>query len=142
MTELRAIRRNDPAFGDFCAALEAADLPTLDLDEGDATYFTDEAGSFGGLVRLGNMALLRSIVVPRSKQRHGLGTDMLAGLIGAARKSGAREVWLLTTTAEGFFAANGFERVARTDAPAALAATSQFKGVCPDSAALMRLVLA
>jgi GNAT superfamily N-acetyltransferase len=141
MMELRAIKRDDSAFGDFCTALEAADLPTLDLDEGDATYFTDEAGSFGGLVRLGNIALLRSIVVPRAKQRHGLGTDMLAGLIGAARKSGAREVWLLTTTAESFFAANGFERVARTHAPAAIATTSQFKGVCPDSAALMRLVL-
>jgi N-acetylglutamate synthase-like GNAT family acetyltransferase len=66
---------------------------------------------------------------------------MLAGLIGAARKSGAREVWLLTTTAEGFFAANGFERVVRTDAPAAIAATSQFKDICPDTAALMRLAL-
>jgi amino-acid N-acetyltransferase len=141
MTELRIIKRNDIAFGDLRAALEAADLPTLDLDEGDATYFTDEAGSFGGLVRLGNIALLRSIVVPRAKQRHGLGTDMLAGLIGTAQKSGAREVWLLTTTAEGFFAANGFARVARTDAPAAVAATSQFKSLCPDSAALMRLVL-
>jgi GNAT superfamily N-acetyltransferase len=142
MTELRAIKRNDSAFGDLRAALEAADLPTLDLDEGDATYFTNEAGSFGGLVRLGNITLLRSIVVPRTKQRHGLGTDMLAGLIGAARKSGAREVWLLTTTAEGFFAANGFERVARADAPAAVTATSQFKDLCPASAALMRLVLA
>jgi GNAT superfamily N-acetyltransferase len=142
MTELRAIKRNDSAFNDFCAALEAADLPTLDLDEGDATYFTDESGSFGGLVRLGNMVLLRSIVVPRAKRRHGLGTDMLAGLIGAARKSGAREVWLLTTTAESFFAANGFARVARADAPAAIATTSQFKDVCPDSATLMRLVLA
>src|ERR1700678_580843 len=142
MTELRAIKRNDCAFGDLRAALEAADTATLDLDEGDATYFTNEAGSFGGLVRLGNITLLRSIVVPRAKQRHGLGTDMLAGLIGVARKSGAREVWLLTTTAEGFFAANGFERVARTDAPAAIAATSQFKDLCPASAALMRLVLA
>jgi GNAT superfamily N-acetyltransferase len=142
MTELRAIKRNDSAFGDLRAALEAADLPTLDLDEGDATYFTNEASSFGGLVRLGNITLLRSIVVPRTKQRHGLGTDMLAGLIGAARKSGAREVWLLTTTAEGFFAANGFERVARADAPAAVTATSQFKDLCPASAALMRLVLA
>ena len=141
MTDLRAIERNESAFGDFRAALEVADLPTLDLDEGDATYFTDEAGSFGGLVRFGDIALLRSIVVPRAKQGHGLGTDMLAGLIGAARKSGAREVWLLTTTAEGFFAANGFERVARTDAPAAIAATSQFKDICPDTAALMRLAL-
>ena len=142
MTELRAIKRDDRAFGDFCAALDAAGLPTLDLDEGGAIYFTDEAGTFGGIVRLGDIALLRSIVVPRAKQRHGLGTDMLAGLIIAARESGAREAWLLTTTAEGFFAANGFERVARTDAPAAIAATSQFKDVCPDSAALMRLVLA
>jgi amino-acid N-acetyltransferase len=133
--------RNDSAFGDFRAALEAADLPTLDLDEGDVTYFTDEGGSFGGLVRLGKIALLRSIVVPRAKQRHGLGTDMLAGLIGVARKSGAKEVWLLTTTAEGFFAANGFERVVRTDAPAAIVATSQFKDICPDTAALMRLAL-
>jgi len=142
MMELRAIKRGDPAFETMRKALEAADLPTSDLDEGDAHYFACEAGGFGGLVRLGDVVLLRSIVVPPDIRRGGVGSAVLTGLIAAARSLSAREAWLLTTTAETFFAANGFRRVTREEAPAVIASTGQFKDICPDTAALMRLVLA
>jgi hypothetical protein len=54
----------------------------------------------------------------------------------------AKEAWLLTTSAKSFFAANGLRPVERADIPSATAATSQFKGACPSSTKLMRLVLA
>lgn len=142
MTEMRAIRRGDPAFEAMRKSLEAADLPTSDLEEGDAHYFACEDGGFGGLVRLKNAVLIRSIIVPQNMRRGGIGSAVLAGLIAIARSWDAREAWLMTDTAEAFFAAKGFARIARTEAPAVITATSQFKGVCPDSAALMRLVLA
>jgi len=141
MTELRAIKRGDPTFDAMQRALEAADLPTSDLDEGDAHYFAVETG-FGGLVRLGDVVLLRSIIVPPNARRGGIGSMVLGGLLHTARDWGAREAWLLTTTAEDFFATNGFRRVARAEAAAVVAATSQFKDICPDSAVLMRLMLA
>jgi N-acetylglutamate synthase-like GNAT family acetyltransferase len=141
MTELRAIKQGGPAFEAMRRALEAADLPTSDLDEGGAHFFALETNGFGGLVRLGDVVLLRSIVVPPNMRRSGIGNVILAGLIATARSWGTREAWLLTTTAEAFFTANGFRRVPRTEAPALVAATSQFKSICPDSAALMCLVL-
>ena len=141
MTWMQAVRPEDSAFVIFRSTLEAAGLPTGDLDEGDAHYFAFETGGFGGFVSLGDVVLLRSIVVPAARRRRGLGRVILATLLETARAWGAKEAWLLTTTAEAFFAANGFERVARTDAPAAIATTSQFKDVCPDSAALMRRAL-
>jgi amino-acid N-acetyltransferase len=142
MTKLRAIKAGDPAFEVMRTSLGTADLPTSDIDEGDTHYFACDGGGFGGLVRLGDVVLLRSIVVPANMRRGGVGSAVLDGLIATARTWGAKEAWLLTTTAEAFFAAKGFSRVARTEAPTAIAATSQFKDICPDSAALMRLVLA
>jgi N-acetylglutamate synthase-like GNAT family acetyltransferase len=141
MTELLPIGRGDPAFEVMRKSLEAADLPTSDLDDGDAHYFACEAGGFGGLVRLDDVVLLRSIVVPPNMRRGGIGSVILAGLIATAQSWNAREAWLLTTTAEAFFAGHGFERVARAEAPPAVTQTSQFANVCPDSAALMRLTL-
>lgn len=141
MTVLQAIKPGDSSFVVFRSMLEAASLPTSDLDEGDAHYFAFEAGGFGGFVHLDDAVLLRSIVVPAAQRRRGLGGAILETLLEIARSHGAREAWLLTTTAEAFFAMNGFERVARAQAPAAIIRTSQFKSLCPDSAALMRRAL-
>jgi len=59
-----------------------------------------------------------------------------------AREHGAREIYLLTTTAERFFARAGYESVPRNDAPSAIRETSEFATICPASAALMRKRLA
>jgi amino-acid N-acetyltransferase len=58
-----------------------------------------------------------------------------------ARSGGARELYLLTTTAEGYFPRLGFERIARDELPAALAASEELRGACPASAVTMRLRL-
>jgi len=138
MTALQAIKPGDSAFVVFRSTLEAAGLPTSDLGEGDAHYFAFEAGAFGGFVHIDGAVLLRSIVVPAAQRHRGLGGVILETLLEIARSQGAKEAWLLTTTAEAFFAANGFERVARADAPIAITGTSQFKSLCPNSAVLMR----
>jgi len=141
MTWSQPIKPGDSAFVVFQTTLEAAGLPTGDLDEDNAHFFAFETGGFGGFVYLGDVALLRSIVVPAAQRRRGLGRVILASLIENARARGAKEAWLLTTTAEAFFVKSGFERVPRDQAPSAIADTSQFKDICPDSATLMRLDL-
>jgi mannose-6-phosphate isomerase-like protein (cupin superfamily) len=54
-----------------------------------------------------------------------------------ARNLGVRRLYLLTTTAEAYFAKRGFERCAREAAPAAIRQTREFRSLCPDTAACM-----
>jgi protein-tyrosine-phosphatase len=53
-----------------------------------------------------------------------------------------RTLYLLTTTAEPFFAKHGYARAAREAAPAAIRATREFSGICPSSSAFMSRDLA
>jgi N-acetylglutamate synthase-like GNAT family acetyltransferase len=54
-----------------------------------------------------------------------------------ARSEGVRELYLLTTTAEGFFAGLGYRSIPREQAEAVLAGTTQFSELCPASARCM-----
>jgi N-acetylglutamate synthase-like GNAT family acetyltransferase len=126
----------------FTSALRAAGLPTEDLGEPGQAFFAFRNADrmpvgFGGYLLAEGNALLRSIVVVPSKRRQGIGSDLLAVLLPLAAADGAHTAWLLTTDAEGFFARHGFERKARAEAPAAIAAAPQFTAICPASAVLM-----
>jgi GNAT superfamily N-acetyltransferase len=133
----RAVSPADSLFAGMKDQLQAAGLPTSDLLEGDAHYFAIEPHGFGGFVRIGEHALLRSIVVPEAARGRQNGAAILAALLVEARTAGCTEIWLLTTEAAEFFARYGFARVARTQAPAPIAETSQFKELCPQTAVLM-----
>jgi amino-acid N-acetyltransferase len=50
---------------------------------------------------------------------------------------GAREIYLLTTTAERFFERLGYARVQREAAPVAIQQTQEFSTLCSSSSALM-----
>lgn len=138
MIALREVEGTDAPFAAMCVALETADLPTSDLFDHSAHYFALGTSAFGGLVRFGNVGLLRSIVVAKEKRGKGMGAAILNGLLGQAHELDLQQVWLLTTTADQFFSKRGFERVPRGKAPDAIAGTTQFKQLCPDSAVLMR----
>ena len=58
-------------------------------------------------------------------------------LAAEARCRAAKRFYLLTTTAEAFFARRGFERIARQAVPAAIASTKEFNSLCPSSAICM-----
>lgn len=128
----------------FLALLEASDLLVSDLDEGDGEYWVyranDRDQSFGGLVAYGPHGLVRSIVATRPGE--GAGRRILNHLFDRAGARGLRQVWLLTTDADGFFAKHGFVRVAREEAPDVIAATAQFASLCPTTAILMMRELA
>jgi amino-acid N-acetyltransferase len=59
-----------------------------------------------------------------------------------AAARGLDTVYLMTTTAAGFFPRLGFEPVARDQVPAAVRGSLQFASVCPSTAAVMALRLA
>ena len=95
----------------------------------------------GGIEFHGNFALIRSIAVAEQARGAGVGKAIVSRLLAQCRSRAVEAVALLTTTAEDYFAKEGFMRVARNDVPHLLLASSQFQGVCPGSSTVMLKVL-
>lgn len=130
----------------ICALLQGAGLPPYDLTARHLRRFivAEDRGVIVGAVGLegeGRAALLRSLAVAPVYQRRGLGQRLVEAAERQARHEGAAELYLLTTTAEAFFAGLGYESTERDEAPAALRSLPEFASICPASAACMRRVL-
>jgi amino-acid N-acetyltransferase len=139
-------RVDDEGLEAVARLLDAEDLPTADLRDGPGAFFAAHADGdrdsgervgVGGLEIHGSHGLLRSVVVREPHRGEGYGAAICEGLEREARERGVGTLWLLTTTAAGFFAARGYERVAREAAPAAIRDTAEFAELCPDSATAM-----
>lgn len=124
--------------------LTACNLPSDDLQDAVNNlqlFGCAIDGHLIGLVGLemhGADALLRSLAVADAARGQGLGDQLLAYAERQATTHGVQAVYLLTTTAEVFFAQRGYRLSDRAAAPLAIAATRQFCGLCPASAAFMR----
>lgn len=94
-----------------------------------------------GLERYADGALLRSVVVDASAQGHGLGQRLTEAAVALARDLCMPSVFLLTTTADGFFPRFGFERIGRADVPESVRQSVEFRSACPASAIVMRKLL-
>lgn len=124
------------------ALLEAERLPASDLDEQalDRFLLWRNGSAVNGMVGLelyGDVALLRSLVVAEPARGSGAGAALTQAAERLAATLGAKDVYLLTTTAERFFAARGYEKTDRAEAPDSIRGTTQFSGLCPSSAVLM-----
>lgn len=125
---------------DILTLLESQDLPVSDVSDQIIFYKwieSDQVFGYAGTEISGNIALLRSVVILPEKQKSGTGRKMITDLLDHLKKSGISEVYLLTTTAEGFFSKLGFSIINRSNAPVDIQATSEFKSVCPSSAIFM-----
>lgn len=128
--------------GDLLALLAGCGLPTTDLDDGAERLFLGIADrgvpvAVVGLELCGRDALLRSLAVARDYRRHGLGRILVAHAERLARQKRIAVLYLLTTTAKGFFTGLGYAEADRQTAPAAIRATSQFSGLCPSSSSFL-----
>jgi len=93
-----------------------------------------------GMVALepyGRWALLRSLAVAPDCRGRSLGRSLCGRMVNHARLLGVVQLCLLTTDAERYFAALGFKRIERSEAPAQIQATRQFRSLCPKSAVCM-----
>lgn len=119
-----------------------ADLPTEGVADALADAVVAERDgrvvAVAALEPYGEAALLRSVVVDPALRGAGLGRTLVEERLAHAAAAGIDEVYLLTTTAEGFFAGLGFARIGRDDAPAAIRGSAEFASICPASAAVMR----
>jgi N-acetylglutamate synthase-like GNAT family acetyltransferase len=123
--------------------LAEAGLPAADLDGESAVTFWVVRGDGDrpigaiGLERHGDVGLLRSLVVAPQRRRHGLARTLVRTLEEHARATGVAELVLLTETAESFFRRLGYGVIGRDGAPSAVAASAEFRTLCPATAVCM-----
>jgi amino-acid N-acetyltransferase len=89
-----------------------------------------------------DLGLLRSVSITERARGKGVGTLIVAATLRAAAAAGIKEIYLVTPSAEGFFAQCGFSTVRRDQLPDAVAHHRQVTRDCPSTAAVMRLGLA
>lgn len=125
----------------IAALLREAGLPHEDFAPHLAHFLVarrdgEVVGAVGAEVT-GSDALLRSLVVSPTRRGAGLGDALVRALETRAAGWGVERWWLLTTTAEAFFVKRGFRTTPRAAAPPAIAATAEFRGLCPSVAACL-----
>lgn len=122
--------------GDVRAILdlvEAVHLPSEGIAEAMEYFWVARAGEHivgtVGLEVYDDMALLRSLAVTPARQHTGLGRALTETALSylTTRQFGA--VYLLTITAEEFFARHGFCLVARDAVPTSVQQSVEFQGV-------------
>jgi N-acetylglutamate synthase and related acetyltransferases len=124
--------------------LNANDLPVEDVSTTLIEGFLvveDASGRVvgsGGLEQIGSSVLLRSLTLTPEWRGTGVARKLVELLEDNACSLGQQEVWLLTTTAECFFARAGYERVSRNDVPGDVRLCRQFAVLCPSTAMCMR----
>ncbi|WP_419769570.1 MAG: arsenic resistance N-acetyltransferase ArsN2 [Candidatus Marinarcus sp.] len=122
--------------------LVACDLPVADLlDNGDVCFFgfrqeSELLGVIGVEVR-GDYGLLRSLAISAAHRGNGLGQKLVRFSEEWATRFNLKALYLLTTTANGFFEKLGYEKLPRSKAPSAIIETQQFLSLCPDSSIFM-----
>jgi len=124
--------------------LTSHSLPTEDFESSAIEWLVavDESGAIRGMAGLEvheGVGLLRSLVAARRGE--GIGSALVAEVERSAESRKVANLYLLTQTAEVFFARRGYSRVDRSEAPQALQRTTEFASLCPASAACMRKTL-
>jgi amino-acid N-acetyltransferase len=146
MTTLALLPARAADLGILQALLESASLPLEGLgDQFPNGYVIARASGelvgAAGLERYANVGLLRSVAVATAARGSGIGRQLVQDRLRAARSSEIQRVFLLTTTAAGYFEKLGFVSAARNQVPKELAASPEFARACPASAACLCLVL-
>lgn len=129
----------------IASLLESVNLPTQGVKEHTSNFVVLLDGEMligtGGLEIYGNNALLRSLAVHPDYQKKGYGQQLYQFLLEKAQEQNITELYLLTETAERFFARMGFEKIARESVDEQVKTSAEFRTLCPASAACMRLKL-
>lgn len=122
--------------------LHASGLPTDDVGALDLSLFiVEESGdcveAVGGLERVADTALLRSVATAEASRGKGLATRIVQELERIAARSSIQELYLLTESAAGYFESLGYETRKREEVPQSIRESRQFSALCPDTATVM-----
>ncbi len=129
-------------YDNVTALLSSEHLPVEDIDKTLSHFFVakEDAAIMAviGLEVYGTAGLLRSIATDPAHRNKGIASMLVLELINYAKQKGIQEVFLLTETAETFFAKKGFIGIRRDEVPIAIKKSSEFSHLCPSSAILMK----
>jgi amino-acid N-acetyltransferase len=90
-----------------------------------------------GLELYGKNALLRSLAVHPQYQNQGIGSKLLYSIIQNAKLMEIKDLFLFTTTAEGYFKKHNFSSVSRDDVPIDIKESLEISNACPSTAICM-----
>jgi amino-acid N-acetyltransferase len=123
------------------ALLKTNNLPVSDLSTGQRMFLVALSdGKAVGCVAVethGNAGLLRSLAVNSNFRGKGIGQKLVTEAEAWSSNNGLKNLYLLTTTAAGFFPKAGWHNTERASAPESIAVSSEFTSVCPSSAVCM-----
>ncbi len=130
LEEIRALLReaglnDDGVDGCLAGFIVAREGPRL-----IATACLEDCGAAG---------LLRSVAVVPDRRRRGLAAGLVLTLLGRSASKGHGAVYLLTSTAQGYFERFGSTHIERSQVSPAVQETGQFRSqVCASSAVMVR----
>jgi amino-acid N-acetyltransferase len=117
-------------------------LPVQDIAAGQQYFWVATAnGTIAGAIgaeQYGQYALLRSMATDAAHRNNGIATLLVQQVFNFAQQQNLKAVYLLTETAEQYFAKKGFKKVSRTDTPESIKQSTEFAGLCPASAVVMK----
>lgn len=122
--------------------LAACELPNADISQKKLEHFfgcgpQKDPDGVVGVELYGEVGLLRSLAVKQELRGRGCGKRLVEEAERHAAGCGVKRVYLLTTTAERFFAALGYRKVERPMVPDAIRATTEFSTLCSATATVM-----
>ena len=122
--------------------LAGCELPDEDITASHLQHFLvvrHEKNLAGviGLELLGQCALLRSLAVEAHVRGQGIASQLVKKVEAYARSNKVEYLYLLTTTAAGFFEKHGYCTTDRNNVPIVLKETAEFKSICPSTAICM-----
>jgi len=122
--------------------LTECDLPVDGLDQqfGEAFSVAEYDGQVvgvGGIEICGSHGLLRSVAVTSTRQGESVGEALVRDRLAWAESKGLSRVFLLTTSAAGYFERFGFRSLGRDAVPSEIKKSSEFSSICPGSAIVM-----
>lgn len=121
--------------------LQECGLPYNDITDHISNFILAKNGSdlIGtiGLEMYGNIGMIRSLAVTDSYRGKSIAKALYTRILAYAHLHGIEELYLLTTTAEGFFLKNDFRKLERNNVPETIHATNEFQNLCPSTALCM-----
>ena len=130
-----------PTFNEITTLLKNNDLPHCDIKDVKLEYFygyysDNELEGIVGLEMYEDVALLRSLCVVSKSS--GIGSKLLKHIDEIAKENKIKTLYLLTTTADKYFAKKEFSIIEKKLVPKSIKNTQEFNSICPDSAICMR----
>lgn len=124
------------------AMLSTSDLLHSDVEPGDEKIFFgyrsgDHWQALVGLECHGDAALLRSLWVEPDARKQGLGGQLLRYCENYCQNRVINTIYLLTETAQPYFAHFGYKTMRREEAPPSINATRQASSLCSEQAVMM-----